>query len=279
MIYCFDTSALNYLHDDPEVANIIVGLTASNTIWITSLNVIEASITNNTERRISLLKLQKQLARDIRPLQIPSILLRESAVAYATRIDRRDLSIGKNQDGIWNVLNNPEQIDSAAQQGLYNWKKKIEDTFRQTHTRGHVHFQKLFESKEKRPQNAAALLRHYSLNEDFLFDVSADIYETVTGAKLKREELSQFFRSTPHWPFFFLGWAYAIYARAIQKEKYGDNNAGNVDIWCATYLPSCDIFVTADAEQFKALRLINTFNLRPCVVLRYSEFRTRMIVA
>lgn len=240
--------------------------------------MIEAGITNNTERRISLLKLQKQLARDIRPLQIPSLLLRECAVAYATRKDRRDLSIGKNQNGIWNALNNPERIDGAAQQELYKWKKELEETFRLTHKRGRIQLAKLFESKEKRPRNAAALLRHYSLNEKFLFDVTADIYETATGAKLKREELFSFFRSTPQWPFFFLGWAYAIYARAIQKKNYGSNNAGNVDIWCATYLPSCDIFVTADAAQFRALRLINIFNQRPCVVLRYSELRTRLIV-
>ena len=278
MIYYFDTSALNYLHDDPEVANITAGLTATNTIWITSLNVIEAGITNNAERRISLLKLQKQLARDIRPLQLPNLLLRESAVAYATRKDRRDLSIGKNQNGIWIALNNPEKIDDAARQELYRWKKELEDTFKRTHESGRAQFQKLFESKEKRPRNAAALLRHYSLNEGFLFDVTADIYEKATGAKLKREELFSFFRSTPQWPFFFLGWAYAIYARAIQKEKYGGNNAGNVDIWCATYLPSCDIFVTADAAQFRALRLINKFNQRPCKVLRYSELRQQLVI-
>lgn len=277
MIYCFDTSALNCLHDDPECANMTVGLTATNTVWITALNVIEAGITNETVRRISLLKLQKQLGRDIRPLQIPNLLLQECASAFAARQSRKDLSIGKDQNGIWYALSNPEQIDEAARQKLYAWKKELEDNFRTAHERGRPQFQKLFESME-RPRNVATLLRHYMQRTDFLYEVTAEIYEIGTRVKLQRDEFSSFFDSAPQWPFFFLGWAYAIYARAIQPANYGRSNAGTIDIWCATYLPSCNVFVTADAAQYKALRLINTFNQRPCRILRYSTLRRSLLI-
>ncbi|MDA8098338.1 MAG: hypothetical protein M0042_01780 [Nitrospiraceae bacterium] len=210
-------------------------------------------------------------------MQIPNLLLQESAFAFAARRSQRNLSIGKDQNGIWYALNNPELIDEAARQELYAWKKELEDNFRIAHERGRPQFQRLFASME-RPRNAAALLRHYVQNSDFLYDVTAEMYEIGTGVKLHKDDLFSFFSSAPQWPFFLLGWAYAIYARAIQPQNYGRPNAGTIDIWCATYLPSCDVFVTADVAQYKALRLINTFNQRHCRVLRYSMLRRTLIL-
>ena len=278
MIYCFDTSALNHLHDDTEVANLTTGLIVTNTVWITALNVIEVGITEDAERRNSLLQLQRKLTDNRRPLQIPNRLIRERAAAYAARLDRADLSVGE-EDGVWIALSNPQLIDEVLRQELYGWKKELENDFRQAHENARPDFQQLFDSGVGRPRTAASLLRHYIGNEDFLFELTSGIYEEVTGVKLQREELFQFFRAVPQWPFFFLGWAYAVYARAIRQEKFGRKNAGNIDLWCATYLPSCDVFITEDFAQYKALRLINTFNQRRTKVLLYSRLRQRLLIS
>lgn len=277
MIYCFDTSALNHLHDDTEVTNLTTGLVVTNTVWITALNVIEVGITEDADRRSSLLQLQSKLTDDRRPLQIPNRLIRERAAAYAARLDRAALSVSE-EDGVWIALSNPQHIDEVSRQELYRWKKELEDDFRQAHENARPHFQQIFDSGTGRPRTAASLLRHYSGNEDFLFELTSGIYEEVTGVKLQREELFQFFRAVPHWPFFFLGWAYAVYARAIRQKNFGRKNAGNIDLWCATYLPSCDVFVTEDVAQYRALRLINTFNRRRTEVLLYSRLRQRLLI-
>jgi hypothetical protein len=123
MIYCFDTGALNHLHNDTEVTNLTTGLTATNTVWITALNVIEVGITEDVERRSSLLQLQRKLTDDRRPLQIPNRLIRERAAAYAARLDRAALSVGE-KDGVWIALSNPQLIDEVLRQDLYRWKKE-----------------------------------------------------------------------------------------------------------------------------------------------------------
>ncbi len=277
MIYCFDTSALNHLHDDTEVTNLTTGLVVTNAIWITALNVIEVGITEDADRRSSLLQLQRKLTDNRRPLQIPNRLIRERAVAYAAGEDRAASSVGE-EDGVWIALRNPQLIDEASRQELYRWKKELEDDFRQAHENARPDFQQLFDSGVVRPRTAASLLRHYIDNKDLLFELTSGIYEEVTGVKLQREKLFQFFRAVPHWPFFFLGWAYSIYARAIRQKNFGRNNAGNVDLWCATYLPSCDVFVTEDVAQYRALRLINKFNRRRTEVLLYSRLRQRLLI-
>lgn len=279
MIFCFDTSGLNYLHDDAEVEPIVTGLIATNTVWITALNVIEAGITECRDRRTSLLQLQKRLSGGIRPLEIPNRISHNKILAFATGLDRVDLSIGHDHNGIWIALNNPERIDEEMRQELYSWKKELEDVFATTHKSARAEIQELFTSKkEQRPRNATAFLRHYMRNDDLVFEVAAEIYNAVTGTKLHRDKLMSLFQAVPQLLFFLLGWAYAIYRRAILQHNYGSGNAGNIDIWCSIYLPSCDVFVTADEAQFKALRLINKFNQKSCKVYRYSELRKRLLV-
>jgi len=275
MIYCFDTSALNELHDDVEAAAITAGRLATTEVRITALNVIETASTRDSVRRISLLQLQKRLAGNQRPLQIPNLLIRSLAIAYAGHLESGNLSIGSNEEGIWIALDSPECIDEDSRQELYNWSRTLENDFCETDQNARPHFQQLFTYEERRPRNAASLLRLYAKSSDFLFEITADAYEQTTGAKLRKEELFSFFRTVPHWPMFFLGWGYSVYSRAIQREKFGRKNAGGIDLWCAAYLPCCDVFVTSDRPQYKALRLINTFNERKTEVLPYSRWRVR----
>ena len=197
-------------------------------------------ITEDIGRRLSLLQLQKKLSGHRRPLQIPNRLIRELAVAYTNRRPHGDLSIAEDQDGIWVALNDPEEIDEATRQELYHWKNDLENDFKESHAKGRPDFQQLFVSGiATRPPSASSLLRHYLKSEGFLFEVMSDIYESVTGIKLQREELFPFLQTVPHWAFFCLGWAYSIYTRSIQARNFGRKNAGNIDLWCATHLPSC----------------------------------------
>jgi hypothetical protein len=186
MIYCFDTSALNRLHDDADMKSLRDGIIATNTVWITALNVIEAGITENIGRRLSLLQLQKKLSGHRRPLQIPNHLIRELAVAYANRRPSGDLSIAEDQDGIWVALNDPEAIDETTRQELYHWKSDLENDFKASHAKARPDFQQLFVSGiAARPPSALSLLRHYRKSEDFLFEALSDIYESLTGMKLQ----------------------------------------------------------------------------------------------
>ena len=71
MDYCLDTSAINKLHDDPEREGIVARLLASNPVITTVLSIIETAITENVERRMSLLTLQRQLSNDDRYVSRP----------------------------------------------------------------------------------------------------------------------------------------------------------------------------------------------------------------
>ncbi len=77
-----------------------------------------------------------------------------------------------------------------------------------------------------------------------------------------------------------MGYACAIYQRAVQEQGYGHKkNPGHLDLWSATYLPICDVFVTRDKRQRRALKILNKANPRPAQVLSYAQWRQSLLAA
>jgi hypothetical protein len=132
----------------------------------------------------------------------------------------------------------------------------------------------VFESGVERPRSMGALIRHYAKNDDFLYEVVNPIYERAVGQSLGRGELWSVLNSLPHWRMFLMGYACGIYQRAVKQQGFGHKrNPGHLDLWSATYLPSCDIFVTSDKRHRRALRILNKGSARPVSIKSYSEWR------
>jgi hypothetical protein len=282
MIYCFETSAVNQLHDDPDGPAIIQGLFGSgNEIRITALNVIEVIGTRDADRRISLLRLLSETARGVRPLAIPSDLLIAAARGYHQRQDKFDVSISAEQDGLWIAMQDPEAVQTEDRIEVLEWSSDRERTFLDSHRNGRPDFQRIFKDGAPRPRSASELIRNYNSNDDFLYEVVGPIYERVVGSPLPREELRQFLQLSPTvWALFLAAWAYSIFGRGIRIDRYSaDFNAGMIDIANAAYLPLCDVFVTEDRNQRKALRAVSPLSepRRPRI-LSYSAFRKRVLV-
>jgi hypothetical protein len=119
-----------------------------------------------------------------------------------------------------------------------------------------------------------ALIQHYARNDDFLYDAVNPIYERAVGAILPPSELWPLLGSLPHWRMFLVGYACAIYQRAVREQDFGHKrNPGHLDLWSATYLPSCELFITCDKRQRRALKIINRINTRQAIIVSYCEWR------
>ncbi len=249
-------------------------------MYTTALNVIEACATQDSDKRVSLIQLIKELGGYNRPLEIPNKLLQVLAIAYARRKPAATLSITKEQEGLWIALNEPEMLDEQARHEVLQWKEQLETDFTGLHRTARPHFQRLFEEgRTLRPQSVVGLIRRYCKDEKFVYEVTAPLYERATQTTLPPRELQQFFTTVPGWPLYFLGWAHAIYNRAIQESGYSPRKKpGTIDLWCAVYLPHCDRFVTHDKGQRKALRTLTVLNPRKTRILSYDTFRKGLLV-
>jgi hypothetical protein len=129
-----------------------------------------------------------------------------------------------------------------------------------------------------RPRTLCALVRHYSQDDSFLYEVVNPIYARAVGQALPRHELWPLLNSLYQWRMFLLGYACAIYQRAVQTQGHGHKkNPGHLDLWSATYLPICDFFVTHDRRQHRALKVLNKANPRPAQILSYAQWRERLM--
>jgi hypothetical protein len=74
-----------------------------------------------------------------------------------------------------------------------------------------------------------------------------------------------------------LGLAHALFEWAIrEKQVKKDKRVGRIDLFCAIYLPYCDLFITNDDEQRRCLGEIATAAKLPVEVLSFVDFRDRL---
>lgn len=271
-----DTSAWNALLDDPRRDD-LVEILQTTTVIPTTLSISEILATPDAERRHALIRLVKTVGQDKRPLAMPNQLIILACQGYARRDKTITLNEGGEAEGAWMVLNDPALVDAEAQRRTREFNEKRESILRNS-TEGLRSDLQALATHPDRPRSMAALIRHYNRSDDFLYRVVNPIYERAVGRALPRHELRRLFRSLPIWPMFLMGYACAIYQRAVKEQGFSHRrNPGHLDLWSATYLPFCECFVTDDKQQRRTLKIINKGNARPARIASYNEWRNSLL--
>ena len=271
--HILDTSAWNALFDDPD-RDLLIKAALSRTIFPTCIAIAEVAAIEDTARRMGILRLMKTVGRDNRPMASPNQLIIMACEGYSKRAPMLTLNAGSDSEGGWIALNDPTQLDEAAQRLALNFNEERENVMRTFSEGLRRELQSIFVAGTPRPHSIGSLIRHYSQDDNFLYEVTNPIYERATGTALPRAELWSLLNSLYEWRMFLMGYACAIYQRAVQEQRYGHKkNPGHLDLWSATYLPICDVFVTRDKRQRRALKILNRANPRSPQVLSYTQWR------
>jgi hypothetical protein len=275
--HILDTSAWNALFDDPD-RDLLIEAALSRTIFPTCIAITEVAATEDTSRRIDILRLMKTLGRDNRPMASPNQLIIMACEGYSKRAATITLNAGSDAEGAWIALNDPTQVDEATQRLALDFNEERESVMK-IFTEGlRQQLQPLFAAGTQRPRSIGSLIKHYSRDDDFLYEAINPIYERATGGALPRAELSLLLKSLYEWPMFLMAYACAIYQRAVQEEGYGHKrNPGHLDLWSATYLPICDVFITRDKRQRRALKILNKANPHFTRILSYAQWRQSLL--
>ena len=276
-MHILDTSAWNALFED-ERRKDLVHMLRKTAILPTSVAVTELAAIEDSAHRLAILQLVKTLGRDNRPLATPNQIIIMACQGYSRRDAQITLNAGNDAEGAWIALNKPELVDEAAQTIAWKFNQERENVFRTWHEGLRGNLQEVFRKGTQRPRSIGALIRHYGKSDELLYAAVNPIYERAVGQPLPQEELWPLLNSLPHWRLFLVGSACAIYQRAVKEHGYSYNkNPGTLDLWSATYLPSCDFFITKDKRQRRALKILNRSNPRPARILSYAEWRNTLL--
>ena len=277
--HILDTSAWNALFDDAD-RDLLIEAALSRTIFPTCIAITEVAAIEDAARRMDILRLMKTLGRDNRPMASPNQLITMAGEGYSKRAAMITLNAGSDAEGAWIALNDPTQVDEAAQRLALDFNEERENVMRTFNEGLRRWLQSIFVAGTQRPRSIGSLIRHYARDDNFLNEVINPIYERATGAGLPRAELWSLLNSLYEWRMFLVGYACSIYQRAVQEQSYGHKrNPGHLDLWSATYLPICDVFFTRDKRQRRALKILNEANPRPAQILSYSQWRQSLLAA
>lgn len=283
MRYCFDTSALNRLLDDPDREALVCAFLASGSFRITAFNVIEAAKTADADRRTALLTLFHRLSKGDRFLDRPNTILRAAARAFAERHSgntKVTLNADADLDGLWVAFNEPGQIDEAARTELLDFARTWENDFDQIVSGDREDVQKILRNVPSAARRPSQTIRAYVRNKDQVFEhLVGPIYEKETGTTLSRADFDDIMVE-PLWSLYLGAYGYGMHCRSVRLNKYSRKRLpGAFDLGQAMYLRFCDRFVTYDFAQYQALRFLNMLNTidRP-EVLTYDAFRNRLLL-
>jgi predicted nucleic acid-binding protein len=272
--YCFDTSAINQLHDDGDREAILAGLKAAHSTYITSINIAEILANKGEDRRRSLLILASRLVGDNNILVFPNDLLQARMKDYAAGLARRgvDELVGRG------TFRDFFEMDEKNRVEFLWWKESMDksfDGFREARPK----YDEVFAKGTDRPDSLSDLIRNHFSEEAFLHSIVSDLYERTAGKKIEPNEVQALFDAIPELPLFLLGMANAILERSMRTEGYRPKGkVGACDLWSAAYLMQCDCFVTFDTDQYKNFRRLYVINPRKTRTVLYSHFKKRMLV-
>ena len=274
-----DTSAFNWLLDDPNSAHLQECVVQKCRLYLSIFTFAELASESCAERRIELIRLAKKLSGGFRPAAMPGDLLRRSKDAIINRRSDMDNSMGTEWNGIWAALNNPDLIDEMALAEIQAWKTNQEKWYCEMFDSARPPIQEAL--RGLRPGQIEAICHSFAEFMRLFGSVPAivgnffhDIASKLSSEPITRAMTGDLIRHSEHWRFFYGAVGYGLWARTYKLKNYGKKSSpGSIDTQQAIYISICDCFVTADSGQYDMLRLVKQFGHKKRIIWKYDRFR------
>jgi len=276
VIVCFDTSAINALYDDPDKRRVTDAIRARAVLRLSEVNVIEVVQTTRAERRQGLLRLMNEFSDGTLPLAEPMIIVRRIAAAHARGESGFSTSIDPDRRNVGQALRSPELIDDYSKGVGKQWSGHVNNEFDSIAVSMREAAQRARPAAEE-PwfRSASAAIRFLMISPGAQFRrFAAMMYAMETGNQPNEEGLKTV-TSHPAWQLFFAATVFAMQRRSMRAERFARSRVANgADLHQAVYLAFCDVFVTFDKGQQRALRFLNALNRSSATkVESYPSFR------
>lgn len=273
----FDTSGINALADDPDYVPLIRGLRLTHLFGVTETAISEIAANSDEVRRIQLLGVLERLLKFGMCVIPYHVIIEEQARAYLA--DRRaydwrrvNVRFAKAEGEVvrQEIIH---KVSEETRETLKQWEKEFQSIF----SNAKAAFQKLFDRRDgERPSLkdiADRLLDEGGAHRE----IAIDLFERGTGTRLSQAEVHDFTERCLPFKALLVALCFSQYDRCIRGERQPWlGKAGRLDMFSATYLPYCKVFVTNDDGQRKALRTVAEMIGRQMDILLFSEFKEKL---
>ena len=140
-------------------------------------------------------------------------------------------------------------------------------------------FEEVFAAGNARPATADELTKHLDGEGGAFWNYAAGLYERGAGRRPTEEQARAFVDNCPPFRALMLGLMHAQFEWSIRENQIRKRKrVGRIDLFCALYLPYCDIFITNDNEQRRCLKEIAAAAKLPVEIFSHTEFSNRLLI-
>jgi len=273
----FDTSGVNALADSPDCAALLAGIKCGYFTRLTFPSIAEPLATADPARRNSLFEILNGLRLNGECLEahnwILTELVRNHARGAGVGWDSLDLHFTQCEIAIARR----EFSDNESREER-KFAAETEEQFTKTFANVRTRFETVFEGGTDRPANADDLLTHLNGTGGAFWIMAANLYERAAGVRPTEAQIRAFFAECPPFVTLMLGLVHAQFEWSITNSPSKKNKrVGKTDLFCAIYLPYCDLYITDDDEQRKCLTEIAAGAKLPVEILSVAEFGDRLM--
>jgi hypothetical protein len=273
----FDTSGVNALADSSECAVLLAGIRSGYFTRLTFPSVAEPLATSDPVRRNGLFDVLNALRLNGECLGahnwILTELVQQNAKNTAVKWDSLDVRFAQCEIEIAR-----REFSENESKDERKFAAETEEQFTKTFADTRPHFEAVFEEGTERPTSANELLKHLNGVGGAFWMMAANLYERAAGIRPTEEQMRAFTEVCP--PFFalMLGLVHAQFEWSIIEKPIKKNKRiGRTDLFCAIYLPYCDLYITDDDDQRRCLTEIADAAKLPVEILSFTDFSSRLM--
>ena len=275
-----DTSGLNHLARDPECPALLAGITAGYFPRITSTNLEEIAATTKAGQKRQLLDVCQGLQAKGECIMAYQDII-SGMIRYfdgASHFDWRYLPI-RFREAEREIVRREITCDPELAEQQDAELKHEDKVFTGIFTDARPYFEEIFQHQGERLASYETLIEALQTGKDGAFwAIAADLYMRASGKEVDDRTIRNFVDACPPFKALLLAIFVAQYEYSIRDLRVGTSlRAGRVDLYCATYVPYCDLFVTADERQYNALAEIVSVGKLTTEIVLYKNFRERLL--
>lgn len=273
----FDTSAVNALADCAHSAALLAGVQSGYYTRIPFPSVGEAFAASNEIRRNNLLDTLSALRGNGECLEAPHWILSQLVQNHAKKTDATwdsvDIRFAEIEQGLVRGGFSNDESDEERK-----FAAQAEDQFTNIFASTRPRFEQVFEAGTERPKNADELLSHLNGEGGAFWIMAANLYERASGVRPSEAQVRNFAAECPPFLALMLGLVHAQFEWAIRQNPIKKNKrVGWIDLFCAIYLPYCDLYITNDDEQRRCLTEIAATAELSVEISTFSSFGDKFL--
>jgi hypothetical protein len=276
----FDTSGINRLIDSRITRTpALAAIQSAYRVRLTATSVDELIADRDPARRAQLLDVAKALLPNADVILSFHELLRSHVLAFETRHGYDWRVVAVEDPDYRREIALREILTDELSEEQQNHAIQVAEEFETIYADARPHFDAIFERYPDRARpSVEEVLEAFQQPDGSFWEMAARLYERACGHRPDEGAMQKFVDLCPPFRTILYAMVLAQHDRVIAEKTDRElaKLAGRVDVFSATFLPYCAIFVSDDRDQQRFLRKVVELTGATTEVLWFNTFLDRI---